>query len=140
MGARTLTIEHNGVTYSGEIATITSTFFGTEHHGILSASLNLKFDGSGISVGGYCLDSVHKDEAGRFVGRVGSAYGLDHLMRIMETVGVDNWEQLQGRQMIALFEGNGGWGASAVGIAGLTNDKVLVFKEHANEWREREAA
>ena len=61
-------------------------------------------------------------------------------MQIIETVGVGNWEQLPGEQVIVLFEDDGGWGATSCGIAGLTNEKVLDFKEHADSFRELEAA
>jgi hypothetical protein len=132
----TITIEHNGTQYRGQIATIKSTHLGDEDHGILTTMIHLAWDGAGVGFGGYCLDAPRKDDSGKFLGRVGTAYGLDHLMRIMETVGVDGWEHLPGRQVIALFDDANTWGAKVKGIAGMTTGKVFIPEEHAAEWTE----
>jgi len=116
------TIEHKGKTYSGQIGTIKSTSLGTRDHGIMTAMLHVEWKGGGIGVGGYCLDEPRKDGSGKH---------LDHIMRILETVGVDRWEQLPGKQVLVLFEGSGGWGSTSCGIAGITNEKVLDLKDHA---------
>ena len=134
---RKLTIEHRGTTYSGEIGRITSTSLGVEDHGIFSAFLTVEWSGGGVSVGGYALDDWDVDEKRR----LGTAYGLDHIAEIMRVVGVERWEHVKGKQIIVLFAGSGGWGSRAVGIANTVDeDKVLVFSEHADWWREREAA
>lgn len=127
-----LTIAHEGKTYGGQIATISGTSLGSPDHGIISAYLHTKWNGGGIGVGGFCLDEPLKDDAGKFIKRVGTAYGLDHLMRIMETVGVETWEDLPGKHVIVLFEGKSIFGKTAAGIAGIANEKVLIFKDHAN--------
>lgn len=136
---RTITITHDGVTYTGHVATIKGTSLGYEDHGILTAFLHCEWSGSGIGVGGYCLDR-HKDGPG-FGSRQGTAYGLDHVMRLMETVGVNEWEQIKGRQVIVLFEGTGSTlGMTAAGIAHITDEKrVLILKDHAAEWQGRES-
>lgn len=131
-----ITIEHNGRTYNGAVMRITRTHLGDEDHGIVTAYLHCEGNSGGISVGGYTLDTPVK-EAGKFVGRIGTAYGLDHLMRLMETVGVDRWEKLPGQSVIVLYEGSAGWGGTSVGIAGLLNDKVLILKEHVAEFEAR---
>ncbi|GLU91309.1 hypothetical protein [Agromyces sp. NBRC 114283] len=134
--SREILIEHNGVEYGGQIGTIKSTSLGYEFHGILTASLTIEWSGGGVSVGGFCLDEP-KDREGRDYSRRGTAYGLDHIIRIIETVGVERWEDLQGRQVIVLFEGRSAWGAHSVGLANTTDDsKVLVLGEHAALWRE----
>ncbi len=136
MSARTITISHNGVEYGGQIGTIKSTRLGEEGHGILTASLAVEWTGGGVNAGGYCLDEP-RDRDGRDYSRRGTAYGLDHVMRIMETVGVESWEKLVGQQVVVLFEGRSAWGAMCVGIASTTDeDRVLIFKEHADSWRE----
>lgn len=129
-----VSITHEGKTYGGQIATIDSTALGSPDHGIVSAYLHTKWNGGGIGVGGYCLDEPLKDDGGKFIKRAGTAYGLDHLMRIMETVGVSKWEDLPGRHVIVLFEGTNIFGKMAAGIAGITNEKVLIFKEHADKF------
>ena len=128
------TIQHEGKTYSGQIGTIKRTSLGIEDHGIVTSMLHIEWTGGGIGVGGYCLDTPRKDDDGKHHGRIGTAYGLDHIMRILETVGVDSWEQLPGKQVIVLFEGTGGWGSVSCGIAGITNEKVLDIKAHAESF------
>ena len=110
-----------------------------EDHGILTAYLHCEWPTGGISVGGYGLDE-HAGDKGEYK-REGNAFGLDHLMQIMKTVGVDTWEKLAGKHVIVLFPGTPGstWGSSAVGIANATDESlVLDFKEHAQSWKDRE--
>lgn len=138
MSARSITVEHGGVEYGGQIGTIKSTHLGGEDHGILSAMLHVEWSGGGVGAGGYCLDEPTNRDARDYTRR-GTAYGLDHIMQIMATVGVTGWEKLVGKQVIVLFEGRSAWGAQCVGIASTTDeDKVLIFKEHAAKWRELE--
>lgn len=132
-----LTVTHEGQTFYGHIATIKSTTLGWEDHGILTAMLDLTWDGSGVGVGGYCLDQT---TGGPDYGRRGTAYGLDHIMRIMETVGVDRWEKLPGSRVVVLFESENAWGGTSRGIAGLQNGRVFLLKEHAEAWQLVEAS
>lgn len=135
MSNRTITIEHAGKSYGGQIGTIKSTRLGFEDHGILTTSLTVEWQGGAIGVGGFCLDEP-KDREAKDYSRRGTAYGLDHIIRIIETVGVAKWEDLVGKQVIVLFEGASLWGAISVGIASTTDDdKVLILKDHADEWR-----
>lgn len=122
---------------------IRSTRLGKEDHGILTAMLDCQGDGVGVGLGGYGLDAPVRDEEGNFLGRVPTAYGFDHLIQIMNTAGVSKWEDLPGTDILALFEflEGGGLGSAAVGMAHLSKeDKVLIFKEHADAWREKEEA
>jgi hypothetical protein len=136
---RTITIEHNGTSYGGQIGTIRSTRFGYEDHGILTADLTVEWPGGGIGVGGYALDTPKKNADGEHVGREGTAFGLDHIVQIMRAVGVQKWEDLKGKQIMVLFEGASLWGATAKGIASVTDENaVLIFKEHADVWKEGE--
>ena len=138
MSTARIQIEHNGKTYGGHIATIDRTTLGSPSHGVVSAWLHTKWLGGGVGVGGLCLDEPLKDDDGKFIKRVGTAYGLDHIMQVMETVGVEKWEDLPGKHIIVLFEGKSIWGATSVGIAGITNGKVLIYKDHVSEWDEKE--
>jgi hypothetical protein len=138
MSNRSITIEHGGKTYGGQIGTITSTRLGMEDHGITTASLTVEWAGGGVSVGGFALDTVADKTAGDY-SRRGTAYGLDHILRILEAVGVERWERLVGEQVIVLFEGRSAWGAQSVGIASTTDDsKVFVMEDHAEAWRAAE--
>jgi hypothetical protein len=136
---RRITVEHNGTTYYGFIATIESTRLGYgNERGIMDAWLHLKWDGSGVGVGGFVLDKPRSKELRDYT-RMGTAYGLDHIIRIMETVGVSDWESLTGAQVVVLFLSPESWGSQSKGIAGLQNDKVFIPAEHAQAWRDAEA-
>lgn len=133
---RTITVEHNGKTYAGTVMRIESTRLGIQDHGIVTASLSMKAGSTGVNVGGYCLDAPVKDAAGRFLRREGTGYGLDYVMQVLHTVGVDTWEQLKGREVIVLWSGNGGLGQMSLGIAHLTDEsRVLILSEHAENWK-----
>ena len=133
----TISVEHNGETYPGTIMVIESTHLGMEDHGIATAFIHCKADSLGVGVGGFGLDRPVKVN-GEFSHREGTGYGFDHLMQICRTVGVSRWEDLKGKHVIVLWspESRGGWGASSVGIASLTGDRVFILKEHAEAWKE----
>lgn len=133
--SKTIIITHNDVEYVGEIGVIRSTRLGYEDHGIFTAMIDLSFGGgsTGQGAGFMCLDRGYKPDPDDYKTiRVGTAYGLDHIMQIMRTVGVENWEDLKGKQVIALRESR--WG-SIDGLAHTLNDNVLVFKEHAEQFK-----
>ena len=135
--SREITIEHNGQTYYGQVATIGSTTLGVEDHGIVTAYLHCDGDGWGIGVGGMCLDTPVKDEDGRFLRREGTGYGLDHIMQLVRTVGAESWEKCTGCEVIVLFERKGAWGQTAKGIAHIRDEeRVLILAEHAAQWAE----
>lgn len=73
-------------------AKITSTSLGVEDHGIFTAWLTLDYGGGGQSFGGFALDTW--DEARKK--RIGSAYGMEFIARILETLEVATWEKLPG--------------------------------------------
>lgn len=132
---RQIAVEHGGNTLYGKVATIKRTTLGVEDHGILTATLHVQGDGWGVGVGGYSLDEPKRDEDGKFLGRVPTAYGFDHVVKIMTTVGVDSWEELVGREVIVLFSTPDGWGSQSIGIAHISDERrVLVFAEHAESW------
>lgn len=135
---RKIIIETGGKTYTGQIGTITKTTLGYQDHGILTADLLVEWPGGGVSVGGFCLDQPRDRESGDYT-REGTAYGLDHIIWILRTVGVEKWEDLKGKQVIVVFEGEGLWGSRSVGLAHATDEnEVLVLADHAAMWKERE--
>lgn len=126
---RTITVEHDGVTYDATIALIDSAFLGVEDHGILTTMLGLDLDGGGhIGVGGYAMDSYDK-QAGR---RVGTAYGCDLILRLLEVVGVSQWADIRGRTVLALT--TEATGHVVLGLASLRTDTVLILSEHAKTY------
>lgn len=84
-------------------AIIESTRLGPEDHGIFSAYLTLNYGGSGQSFGGYALDrhNGHRDLRSE---RVGTAYGMEFIRRVMAVVGVSKWEDLKGKHVRAVME------------------------------------
>lgn len=105
------------------IAKITSTSLGYEDHGILTAWLTLDYGGSGQGAGGYGLDDKADDgsydrkphpECGRWVAGVIGACG------------VEKWEDVKGRTIIAIRDGDG-WGGGVVGIRPLPTEKGKPF-------------
>ena len=131
---KTISITHNGSTYDGQLATIKSTTFGTTNAPVLTAWLHCEWPGAGIGVGGYSLDGKPATGSND---RLPTAQGLDHLVQMMDTVGVESWEDLPGKQVIVLFDaGQGGWGGQAVGIANTLDDRVLIFKERFESFKQ----
>lgn len=128
-------ITRDGKVYTGHIAKIVSTFLGVEDHGIFTASLITEFPGGGVGVGNSALDSYN--EATRE--REGTAFGLDQIKKIMSTVGVSAWENLKGQRVIVLFDGDHQTtlGMLSVGIANVDSGEALIFKEHFEEWRQK---
>lgn len=136
MSDRTIIIEHEGTTYYGQLGRIKSTSLGFKDHGVLSAWLQVEWSGGGAGVGGYCLDEPRSKDAKDYA-RTGTAYGLDHVIRLIETVGVDQWEALCGQHVIVLFDRASSLGRMSLGIAGVDNGKVLILADHAKTWLEQ---
>lgn len=86
---------------------ITSTSLGIQSHGILTLWLYLEWPGGGQGLGGYALDGPDKDNRGY---RPGWGLGLTCIRKILETVGVDEWEKLKGQ--LVRIKLNGGLGSS----------------------------
>ena len=146
MNKRTITLEHNGETYAGEIMKICETSLGYEDRGIATFFLHCEGNGGGIGVGGTCLDTnaKHAPEGTPDLGRgeearIGTAYGLDAVLQVLDTAGARTWEGLPGRHIVVLYKGTAGWGGMSVGFSNLNDpDKVLIFKDHADQWINKE--
>lgn len=126
--------------YRQDIAKITSTMLGYEDHGILSCMLTVDYGGSGQGVGGYSLDTPVKDENDRFVCRVGTAYGMEFVARIIRACGVQTWEKVKGRTIFVLQDlaaDEVAWGTSkVVGIENLPTEggERFVFADLLDEF------
>ena len=83
-------------------AKITSTMLGVEDHGILTCWLYLEYGESGCQgcqgFGGYSLDTPDKTHV-FWLRRVGCAWGMEFINRILAVVGVEKWEQLPGKHI-----------------------------------------
>lgn len=103
-----------------QLAKINRTQLGIEDHGIFTAMLDVSYEGSaGQGIGGYCLDEPRRsDDDKDFLGRFGTAEGMQFVMEILRAVGVESWEQLVGKMIYVLHEDDS-WGSPVIGIQGL---------------------
>ena len=122
---RNSVIVWHGSEFSAQPATIKSTMLGIEDRGIMSFWLHTEWPGAGIGVGGYVLDTYDKD-AGR---RVAHASCGALIAEVLNVVGVSSWEALKGARIHVLFDGAGGWGSTAAGIADADLTRVVVLRE-----------
>ena len=94
------------------IAKVRSTFLGVEDHGILTAIIYLDYGGGGQGAGLFTFDTHNKPREGTPYApmydseRVGSAFGMEWIRRVLEAFGVDTWEELPGRTIFAYAD----WG------------------------------
>jgi len=111
-------------------ARIESTSLGTEDHGIMTYTLYLDYGGSCQGFGGFALDDPplkgKKD-------RIGVAYGIESVMRILRVVGVEKWEDLPGRYIRVKSKEGGGWNSEISSIGNILEDEWFDPKELAEE-------
>ena len=100
---------------------ITSTKLG-EEHGCLTASLMIEGNGWCCGFGGYCLDHWFAD-----VGEHRSSDGYGAIIELMKVLGVDSWEELNGKYVRVEIEG---WGGKILRIGHLMKDKWFSFKDY----------
>jgi hypothetical protein len=89
-----------------QIAKIRSVTLGWEDHGILTCLVDLDYGGSGQGIGAYALDEPRKDGEGKHIGRFGTAFGMEWICRLMRAAGVDSFDKVQGRTVLALLDGD----------------------------------
>lgn len=114
-----------------EIAKIESTSLGTEDHGIFTAMLRVNYGGSSQSIGGYSLDEYDPD----LKRRVGTAFGLEFIKRVLGVCGVTEWEKIKGRTIFVLRQSEG-FGAKVLGIASLPTEgnETFLFQDLVKEF------
>lgn len=81
-----------------------------EDHGLLTVYVHLRFAGSGQGFGGFVLDTFDKARDRR----VGTAMGLDFVLRLLALFDVDRLDAIAGRYVYALREG--GWNSPIIGL------------------------
>ncbi len=96
---------------------------GKDGNGTFMAWLYLEWPGAGVGFGGYGIDEW-SESLGRRRDQTGS--GLEFIRAIMETVGVEQWEDLKGKYIRVDTEGLGG---KALRIGNLLEDKWFDPKE-----------
>lgn len=104
--------------YRIENAFITNVDLSMADHGCLTLVMTLEGDGWGVVYGGYCLGHGYLGADDDFFD--GSAAGMEYLMRIMDTVGVEKFQDLKGKYVRVATKG---WGNSVKIIGNIINDK-----------------
>lgn len=108
-------------------ARIDSTRFGREDHGILTFNIFVDLASGGTcGIGGFALDEYDKENDRR----VCSAKGLEVMARILDVVGVYNWEDLPGTYVRVVDEG---WGNFITKIGNLMKDEWVDIREMFSE-------
>lgn len=107
-------------------AKITGVTLSMGHHGCLTFDLHLESNKFCVAFGGYCighgyLGADHFD---------GSPKGLEAMMRIMDTVGVERWEDLEGKY---IRYKDYGWGSGVEEIGNIIENKWFNIKEFFKE-------
>ena len=94
------------------------------------------FEGSGQGFGGFVLDEPKKQEDGT-TRRVGSAAGMDYIIRLMDAFGARNFDDIKGRTAIAIRDRDG-FGGTIVGVRCPTvfggSGKAFLIDEWRKEW------
>lgn len=115
-------------------AKITSTSITMADHGLLTFWVTIQGGGWGVSIGGYSIGYGYLG-ADKFYGY---GPGLEAMMRIMDVVGVDRWEDLKDHYIRVESNGRGG---TIKKIGHITEDHWFDIdeffkskaKEHKNE-------
>lgn len=95
-------------------------------HGVLTFDLSLVGSGWGVGYGGYVIGKGYVG-AKEFTAE---GKGLVALMRIMDTVGVEKWEDLKGKYIRVVTEG---WGSAVTTIGNILEDKWFNAREFFSE-------
>lgn len=98
-------------------------------HGVLTFRMALNGDGWGVVYGGYVLGHGYLG-AKEFDG---SAKGLESIMRIMDVVGVERFNDMQGKYIRVATKG---WGSSVKIIGNLIKDKWFDIDDFFKEGKD----
>ena len=114
-------------------ALLEDTMLGIEDDGIATFFLYVDYgDGSHQGYGGYGLDEYSQKDKKRH----GHAYGMEAIIRVLETVGVGKWEDLRGKYIRVRRGGLMSDEIEAIGH--ITKDRWLDLKELASVYQSKE--
>lgn len=102
--------------YTIENALIEKVDLSMADHGCLTLAMTLQGGGWGVVYGGYCLGKGYLG-AEEFSG---SAAGIESIMRIMDVVGVERFQNLKGKYVRVATKG---WGGLVKIIGNIISDK-----------------
>ena len=104
--------------YTIENALIEKVDLSMADHGCLTLAMTLQGGGWGVVYGGYCLGKGYLGAEDDFFD--GSAAGMEYLMRIMDTVGVERFQDLKDKYVRVATKG---WGSQVKIIGNILKDK-----------------
>ena len=104
-------------------AIITYVSISMENHGCLTFDIGFDGDGWCVTYGGYCIGNGYLG-SDTFSAEHGG--GLVAMMRIMDTVGVERWEDLKGKYVRVVSDG---WGSKITTIGNIIEDKWFDIKD-----------
>lgn len=108
-------------------AKITETMLGREDHGIMTFMIHVDIsEGGCCGIGGYALDGYDRETKSR----VFCAKSMEAISKILDIVGVDTWEQLNGRYIRVKDQG---WGKTIDEIGNLMENKWFNLREFFSE-------
>lgn len=113
-----------------ENARITSAKLYIEDHGIFTFDIRINVGAFCVSVGGYALDTEVKTSNGN-KRRVSNPAGLECMRKIMDVVGVGNWDDLKNQYI--RFENNG-LGKPVTKIGNIVRDEWIDIDEFFREF------
>ena len=101
-----------------------------EDHGCLTFFLSLESGGCGVNVGGYCIGHGY---LGSNDFKADNGAGLVAIMKIMDTIGVERWEDLKGHYCRIESEG---WGSTIHKIGNILEDKWFDLNDFFTNYEE----
>lgn len=113
---------------------ITDVTLNMKDHGCLTLILTLEGWGWGVGYGGYCLGKGYLGAKSDYFH--GSDAGIEAIMRIMDTVGVDALEDLKGCYVRVATKG---WGSTVSIIGNIIKDKWFDYKSFFDDKDEQKS-
>ena len=118
--------------YKIENAVIQDVDLSMADHGCLTLTMTLDGGGWGVVYGGYCLGKGYLGADDDFFS--GSAAGMEYLIRIMDTVGVERFQNLKGKYVRVATKG---WGGSVKIIGNIIKDQWFDVETFFSDKKEQ---
>ena len=110
---------------------ITNTSITMEDYGVLTFNITVEGDGFIVNLGGYSIGSGYLG-AKEFSAKNGG--GLVAMMKIMNVIGVEKWEDLKGKYCRIR---SGRWGSKVYIIGNIIENKWFNMKEFFEEYSDK---
>ena len=115
--------------YKIENALITNADLSMADHGCFTLSITIDGSGWGVVYGGYCLGKGYLG-AKEFEG---NAAGIESIMRIMDVIGVERFQDLKGKYVRVATKG---WGSPVKIIGNILKDQWFDIESFFDDKKE----